>query len=386
MDLVSTKEQPAVFYQHEGKFQSERAGLYNTTYDPSKLKGTMNAEAESGARIMDISDCHVGALDLPTTLNQDMAEAIRYNRTMGNPGSVAQLNDQPNQYETFEPFNKAKELQTGVLQPSVRTSDVRTHEGGLVLKESTYGDGYNTKKFLQENQLPPHVRNEPLQVMSNVNQNLVPIRVTCTPNFTAGRPLKVPDDILTGDPLPGGDWLSKSFDFGGMRPHSTPNVSPAFPRYSYSTGNLTARNATPGQTLDLPVDIERSRVASRYGVEDQLLSKSSNFFPNTQNSWSAKSAYQSQYPGGATPRKPPLTDLSFKDDERFSWKPSSGTPRPQTSLLDIQDSFKISEIRKKFHQQFPETNVDLRENIILGKKHTFGGINAQVFRGTPVVD
>jgi hypothetical protein len=66
---------------------------------------------------------------------------------------------------------------------------------------------------------------------------------------------------------------------------------------------------------------------------------------------------------------------------RFSWEPGCGHPRPQSTLLDIQNSFTKSGTRKMFHGRFSESNPDLRENIVKGKKHSFFGMSGQIIHG-----
>lgn len=178
MALSSTKHQPEVFYDHEGRYQRERAGLYLTSYDPRLLAYAMNREERSGAALTDTSNCHRDALDLPTNLNRDMAEIIRYNRSLC--GSVAQLHGQPSQFEVFGPFNAAKALQRRHLQPDPATADIRTQEGGVVWKLTTYGADYNVPKYLQDHPpLPIHARNEPTEVMSRSNQVLAKVPLAC---------------------------------------------------------------------------------------------------------------------------------------------------------------------------------------------------------------
>ena len=64
----------------------------------------------------------------------------RYNRTLGGPpGSVPQLNSQPNPHEVIEPFNRYKSMRKAQLQPNMDTADVKTLEKDLVLRESTTG-------------------------------------------------------------------------------------------------------------------------------------------------------------------------------------------------------------------------------------------------------
>ena len=106
---------------------------------------------------------------------------------------------------------------------------------------------------------------------------------------------------------------------------------------------------------------------------DQFRNLATNVLPtDLKNSSPFATSYQNQFP---------VFDLGYKHDARFDWQPGSGVPRPQTSLLKLQDAFVKSEVRKKFHDTFAETNPELRFNISKGKKHQFGGFNAQVIHG-----
>jgi len=40
-----------VFYEHEGRYQRERAGLYKTRYDPRQLAAAMNAEEKGNGAL-----------------------------------------------------------------------------------------------------------------------------------------------------------------------------------------------------------------------------------------------------------------------------------------------------------------------------------------------
>lgn len=374
MALASSKTQPFVFYGHEGKFQRERAGMYKTSYDPYTLQYTMNKRERSGPGLFDITDCHKNALDNPLNINQDMHAILQYNRTLGGPpGSVAQLHDQPSQFEAFGPFNKEKSLQEAHLQPNAQTADVRTLEGELVLKESTYGEGYNTKKFLQENQLPFYAKNEPLIIMSQENQDLNHVRMMSVPSHSAGQAGRSTEGVA-------------GFQTQGKAVAGRPITAPEGPahseRYSYQWQMPEEEQNVLGRIAPIVSSghPKAGKLQSRHTVGNQFASKSSNFQPKgLSSSWSPQSAYGSQFQGS-------LVDMSFKNDPRFGWKAGSGTPRPQTVLLDIQDSFTKSETRKRFHEKFRENGPDLRENITRGKKHEFGSMNAQVLRGTTLVE
>ena len=123
--------------------------------------------------------------------------------------------------------------------------------------------------------------------------------------------------------------------------------------------NNTAQVATGGG--DKPLVVNRTyRPSERLG--------------GTSHSWN--------YPAFENPDSNPKVDARYFNpegtrDPRLDWKPSSPFgPRPQTKLLSMQDSFTRTDTRKSFRNTFPETNPDLRENILTGKKHEFEGVNA----------
>ena len=339
MALVNTKAQPKVFHDHENKYREERAGLYNTSYNPPQ-------PLIPSSEIFDTSRSHKDALNLDVNLNGDMHDAIRYNRTLGGNGSVPQLHGQPTPYETVEPFNISKLLQKNKLQPT--NPDFKVQEGHVNLKDSTYGREFNTPQFLQEREMPTLARQEPSVLMSHQNQLLDNARLVsrpANPPLAASMPLPVkPASLVTGEAID----LS--------RPRTAPDTpfdQQFSNRYSYQQPEIyTARTSGPVSL-------------SARGPGTGLSSLSS-----------------SEPRNGTVSRS---LDLSFKDDERFNWKVGCGYPRPQTKLLQIQDSFSKTRVKKAFLAQFPERNPDLRENITSGKKHTFGGFNAQILRGTPVV-
>lgn len=193
MDLSSSKHQPEVFYDHEGRYQRERAGIYRTSYDPGQLKYSMDRLERCGAALTDTSSCHKNALDLPTDLNVQMAEIIRYNRSLC--GSVAQPHSQPSQFEVYGPFQAAKALQKLHLQPDGARADIRTQEGDVIWKQTTYGGDYNIPKFLQDHPpVPIHSRGEPLELMSHSNQTIANIPLACP--VVCSRPNTAPSDMM----------------------------------------------------------------------------------------------------------------------------------------------------------------------------------------------
>ena len=252
----------------------------------------------------------------------------------------------------------------------------------MIIKLVYLGEDYNAHKFLQEYEQSFHARKEPQILMSNENQDLNQVRAnaiarskTLTSSFghqaNASR---------SGNSGCGAETLRLNLSADDAR-EQLPTLAPS---RGYSSAREPMVHVTPtrsaGEPLCLPVPLQTERRGKRHARssgDDQFLSKSTTFTGPIDLNWAPKSSYAELHPGASA-------DLSYKQDKRFKWKSGTGTPRPQTTLLKIQDTFTKSSIRKKFHKQFYENNPDLRENIVNGKQHEFGGMNAQVWRGTPV--
>jgi len=123
MALPSRKHEVDVFYDHEGRYQRERAGLYKTSYDPRQLAAAMNADERGCGALGDTTALERGALDFPTALNDEMAEAVGRSRSLA--GSVPRYHNMPSVYEAVRPFDIAKTMQKRHLQPEPPSVGVR---------------------------------------------------------------------------------------------------------------------------------------------------------------------------------------------------------------------------------------------------------------------
>ena len=365
---------PRVFYDHEGRYQRERAGLYGTAYDPALLRGAMEAERRRGAAVIDTSASHVGALDVMTSLNAAAADAMRFNRTLGGPpGSVPQLHPRASLHETMAPLELQKALQTRHLQPDVTSADVRTQEGGLVLTDTTYGADYGTRKFLQEQQLPETLREEPRAIMSHSNQRLSNVRP-----MTSERCERCPQEGAYGD------WELQPAD-GRLHVHAgcwdgTPCVEHPGPLLAdaccpvggskYTTGTVPPIGTYPADAAVAAATARRAASTPPGGYPQGDSAACSDL----QRSWCNRYAKQSTMP----PCLP--YDLGSKTDWRFRWRPGQKTRQPQTPLLVMQDGFTKTEARHQFHRDFSENHPPLRDNIDTGKKHVFNDVNLQILR------
>lgn len=428
MALTGKGEQPPTFYGHEGRYNEERAGLYKTSYSPERLAYNMNALDVSGPEIMNTRTSHLDALNLPSKLNHDMKDAFRYSRTF-NYTSPNLSGDRREPHEHSVQHNQLKEFQKSILQPNVQNARVKVQENGIILKDSTMGDSYNTKKFLQENEIGKFSRYEPNIVMSTTNQNLHNVRKASS---TKSKSVKFSDNIS----------VAQSMDTGIIRLSSAPtrgsprmDLDPAQliasdPGPKPSTQPVTTTQYTSVEALYNPANDKFQEDADKendddenkmqydpnnmpkikfYNIESKLpdetteegtkpfisysstirkrpitsdpsseyrnefSSKGTNFIPsNLQHSLSFDSAYKAQFP---------VHHIGYKNDARFQWQPGYGEPRPQTSLVKMQDSFDKTSIRRNFLGKFSESNPDLRQNITRGKKHDFWGINGQLIHG-----
>ena len=417
MGHVHEQEKPSTFYGHEGKYNEERAGLYKTSYSPERLAYNMNALEVSGPEIMNSMHSHIDALNLPTTLNHSMKDAFRYSRTI----SSSQPNLSGDRRETRELMNQHDNLKLSQklsLQPTVENARVKVQEGGIILKDSEMGENYNTHKFLQDYELGKFSRYEPLKVMSSENQNLHNVRKSASSK--SGKSVKFSDNITVATSLDSGQLRFSSAPTRGSprvglvynsMPTGLHNQKGVEPKEDVITTQYTSTQALyrPENEEDKQPKVQTTvhdiqpREVNNKGMQaqpqpsagapdfhrlhlrrpatsdpgseyrDEFGSRATNFIPsNLQNSLSFTSAYESQFPHW---------DIGYKHDPRFEWQPGHGVPRPQTSLLQIQNRFEKSAVRRQFHNQFQESNPDLRQNIVKGKKHDFYGISGQLLHG-----
>ena len=417
MGHVHEEEKPSTFYGHEGKFNEERAGLYKTNYSPERLAYNMNALEVSGPEIMNTMHSHIDALNLPTKLNYDMKDAFRYSRTL----STSQPNLSGDRRETRELVNQLDNLkfsQKLQLQPTVENARVKVQEGGIILKDSEMGDNFNTRKFLQEYDIGKFSRYEPLKVMSTENQNLHNVRKSA--GTKSGKSVKFSDTVSVATSLDSGKLrFSSAPTRGSPRVGGVFNSVPALSSQAveepekgevittqytstqalYNPENELDKQLKPKLTVHsiqpkefnnkgLQAQPQPSAGASEFHrlhlrrpatsdpdteYRNEFGSKATNFIPsNLQNSLSFSTSYDAQFP---------VHDIGYKHDSRFEWQPGYGVPRPQTHLLKIQNRFEKSAIRRSFQNQFQESNPDLRQNIVKGKKHDFYGISGQLLHG-----
>lgn len=395
--ISTPKEQVSAFYGHEGKYNEERAGLYFTSYDPAKLsykldddKGKLNMRNTVGS--------HVDAVHYPTDLNLD-ADIIRTGLET-DPRKVPMFSERPDIYEVFEPFKRDRAIRVTQLQPNIDNARHRVQEGEVLNTNSTMGSSYNHEKFLQEYVLNSHARSEPLALMSNQNQNLQNVRINATKQvkfndqITVGEgagnvPLKIgkasiesPKQVLFSPQAPAPRVVKAA---PAILSQSLP--TPAIQSDEFQAMVRSSETFRPSSSMSR---IKEHKITSLSDSEklflgqkghtmakNQFDSKASNLGIGGSSYNLYKSSYDNQFSSTDT-SKPPETD------PRYDWEPGCGVPRPQTSLIKLQNSFSKSAAHRRLRESFSEKNPNLIDNVHLGRKHDFKGMNAQVLRGTLV--
>jgi hypothetical protein len=405
-NILNEKEKPKVYYEHEGKYNEERAGLYRTDYLPERLTNSMTEVERSGPEIMYTMNSHVDAINYPTRLNSDMDAALANSKYIQSSRNGLYVSGRLSPTEVLEPHNMQVTEQWRHLQQTPRTARVNVVEKELIYNtESEYGWNYNDPKYLQEDEIRPDARQEPLMVMSHENQNLGNVRPFAVQR-RGGKTVQFADNVMVAsgagaEPIRiSSAPMELSIPNPGVNVPDTQYMSTEA-QYDWRNSSLIQPRGDQGQQyMDEVKKNAFSFAATRknkegrktvtFGVstrrrgkydenQDQFASNSTTFFPGKvvdgASAGQFKTAYQAQFPH---------YDIGYKDDPRFRWNPEGDTPRSQSSLLSIQDSFTKSDAHKKFHHIFTETNPDLRENITLGRQHqfdSFGNLNAQQLRG-----
>jgi hypothetical protein len=126
-------------YQNESKYLGERAELYRTeVYNPYALKAYVEGLKDEPK----VAANFTNGAGLPSQNNISITEE----KNEKEPKLFAD--------KVFTDFKNLKRetLERKLTMPEISSSQV-VQENGLVQKQSTYGQSYNTKKYLQENEL-----------------------------------------------------------------------------------------------------------------------------------------------------------------------------------------------------------------------------------------
>ncbi|XP_068944361.1 sperm-associated microtubule inner protein 4 [Petaurus breviceps papuanus] len=75
----------------------------------------------------------------------------------------------------------------------------------------------------------------------------------------------------------------------------------------------------------------------------------------------------------------PDTGSQEEKDPLLKWIPNAGVARPQTCLLELQDSFSKTGAQRRFQESVVQEHKDLRDNERLRMRHNFYNYNAYYF-------
>lgn len=374
--------------------------MYKTSYDPAKLAYKLDDDP-GRIGLKNTVASHNDAIHYPTDLNLQ-ADLIRANSET-DPRKVVQFSERPDMFEVFEPFKRDRATRLNQLQPNLLNARHRVEEGEVVHTTSTMGSDYNQEKFLQEYLLNANARNEPLALMSAQNQNLANVRVNAT------KQVKFNDHVTVGEgagnmPLRVSKASIETPKVVLYSPRAPPPrvVKSAPSVLTQSLPNTLIQSCSDFESMQRsmstfklggsPSRLERpSYLSSMDDVDKLFLSRnvkttSRNLFDSKPSNLgmgaSSFDAYKSSNEDQFVPRS--AQSVGRSANRYDNWEPGCGVPRPQTSLIRLQNSFSKSAIHNKLNSQFPEQNPNLIENINQGRKHEFGALNSQVLRGTLV--
>lgn len=389
--MSTNKEQVSAFYGHEGKYNEERSGLYKTGYEPEKLAYKLDTDPGK-LDMRNTVGSATNALQYPTPLNPEVDAFLSNVET--DCTRVPMFSDRPDIYEVFDPHQRNRQIRLNQLKPTLPDARARMQEGDVVNRSSTMGSSYNQDKFLQEYALNANARSEPLALMSSQNQNL------SNPRVNATKQVKFSDQVMVGEgagnrPLTVGKANINTPKLVMYSPRTPPSrvVRSLPPPLSQSACDNLGDHNQDFQSMRQSAEVFRS-AGNQEGdggpaaADSQKLflsqrslsapnslfdSKSSNLGIGATSYNLFKSSYEQQF----------KQDVNDKPaDPRYNWEPGCGVPRPQTSLLKIQNGFSKSAAYQDLRHMFPERNPNLIDNVTKGRKHQFGPMNAQVLRGT----
>ena len=157
------KQHVNTLYQQESNYFGERAQLYRTpVYNPFLVKHYI----ESVKSDSKISKNWTSASETPSQANFQMVNDSYENRP------------KPFAHKVFGDYEHLKRNPLEqILTNPIGSADVSVQENGITLEQSTYGDSYNTKKFLQEheplaNKTSCELLYRPLERGEQENQNI----------------------------------------------------------------------------------------------------------------------------------------------------------------------------------------------------------------------
>ena len=393
------KDHVNTLYNQEYQYLGERSGLYKTSYNPFELN----------QHITDTKDNRQS-----TTINGYFNNKL----DAGLPNDSYEHRPKLFAHKVFMDFhnNKRALLEEGLLNPTIHSQPIK-QENGFILKQSEYGENFNTKKFLQENEFNTQRLTDPIyQPLDKAELNYQNITLkskaeeVALNDYKAGLssdpkdyfgaqekidavdkynkevrqveyprysgPLKEPYETIysANNIIEHGNGYEKRFE---SRVYDSPFVLHQTANYEPLNSDLNTLNEIEkkmkkeeevnGATKDNSVtskrdpvtiiDHNRGRVSRR--VDDVLKEK----LPI-----SIHQKYYSQY---SYQKEAPCSKNTFYEPIEYTKEVFSYDKPHQSRLTTLQDKWTKSDAQNKFLSDYSTPTADLRQNKNLYKKPHF---------------
>ncbi|CAF3642039.1 unnamed protein product [Rotaria sp. Silwood1] len=375
------------FYDQVGTYIQERSGLYHTTnYDPNALTQAIpdiekseNNQEENDHLLKD--ENHLG----------DLLNSGEQTQNVSKPKLF--------QYKTFHDYQtiRSRLLNKFRVPQDASTVNTRVQEGDkpFIQRESTYGQSYNTRKFLQENTLLHHARSDPTCLMStqyNTNlerarsMNSFPMKSAHNISFNNNdnnnnnNNKEKPNDILIGplihpspyDELYATKYITEHTNGYSRRSANRVYDSPFKSKDDMIVYKFFEKKQTPvAPYLQIPQQLPDSaknilrlpgpEVVPRF-IEPKLEPHST-----YQHSYKDVSFHETILPLPDTRSSFDPSILSMKDNDQRFGRTSDGRIK-QWKLIDLQDRWTKTKAQRQYHIDHPESVPYVGEKTVQAKK------------------
>jgi hypothetical protein len=362
-------------YDQEAKYLGERAELYRgDSYNPYVLKEHIDCVKEGSAESRFSSE--------------------------NNPYITSDLADRPKLFgdKALGDFKNLKRapLENTLLNPHLSAQPV-VQENGLILQQTVYGDSYNTKKYLQENELvSQQATRQPIYEKideSKLKEQNVVLKSRETRGDEETADVGFPRQCGPIPPEPY-EPLYCNYDISEMsdgyfkraypRVYNSPNVT--FPaRYVPLKSDLDAMRQFEEKQMTNYVQreaylrdlhqkqMEKARKNEITHLKGEMTARreldKENKMAQEQTPQTTYSASYTNYRFDDLKKCPPN---EFYKDLAYSSSCSSSEPNNNkpADLIALQDGWSRTSANRQFHSAYQTRTADLRDNIRTGKKKT----------------
>lgn len=390
------------FYNQESKYLSERTELYKTSYNPYELK-----------QFIEMSKPNRDSLSI---------DGVSCRENVVIPGDSYEHRPKLFADRVFGEFDKKKRapLEDKLVNPQTYTND-KIQEDGFIHKQSIYGDSYNTKKFLQENQLVSNRLTEPnYQQLDTTDLDYQDITLkskvdkVALNDFKAGYtdnidyhhareivelvdsqakkreletyprlvgPIKKPyEEVYSSSKIvEHSDGASNRFY---DRVYDSPFTEDKKAEYEPLESDLKILNEQEQKRLKQLQDDNKKlqekleetfKQASEdgYSIRNKMENIRAREIDGILAEQQRLSTYRQNYTFSGYAEKPNSEAKSFYDSIEYTELPFLFEQQHRSRLISLQDKWSKSDSQKRFLSAHPQPTVDLRDNYKVGKRPVF---------------